>query len=348
MSIQGEIREEGRTLVSGRGVDHSIGGIGHLFARYRSIPEMLANSHLRSLGPMGEDAERQVDQRVIRVALERLVVVQDMMRLGLTFPLSDPIGTPILSWDQISQMDSAFRSMIPGQGEDQLPERPRLSVPIYATWSTSSLDIRTLRASQRSGSPLDLEFVSTMTRSVNERIEDAAINGAGLTVKSNATPGLINAPNVNTMVYGGGTAWDDAAKTGVQILADVKEMIIKLQAKNYFGPYILWIPSTYGIKIAVTQYTADFPMTIKSMLQTVDTGSGPLVINTADQLPTDRTVMAQMTSDVLDIIDGQQPMAISWTSPDGWRVFITVLAFEVPRTRDTFENQSGIVTGFTS
>jgi hypothetical protein len=342
VQIAGEVRETGRIPLVGAGsVPSSAGGIGHLFARFNSIDEM------RACGPLPEDAQRQIDERVVRVALNRLVVVRNLMEAGLVFPLDDPIGTPELIWDQISQMNDAKRAMIPGHGERQLPDRPRITLPIYCTYATNSIDIRTLRASQKSGAPLDLEFISTMTRSVNERIEDAAINGALVTVKGNTTPGLINAPSVGTFVYAGGEAWDAAGKTGAEILEDVLGMIKVLQGVFYFGPYHLWIPTLYGVALA-NQYTADFPRTIRSMLEDIDVGGGKLTISVADQLPADRTVMAQMTSDVVDIVDGQQPTAFSWTSPDGWNVFITVLAFEVPRTRDTITGQSGIVTGFTS
>lgn len=302
-------------------------------------------AELRALSPLEENAQKLVDQAVVRVGLERLTVVADILGAGLRFPLADPLSVMEVQWEQISKTGGAQRTMSPeARGEYQAPDRNIKRVPIYITTDDFSVNIRTLRASQRIGTPIDTTLVEDATRRVNEALEDAMINGTSLVSGGYSTPGLINAPNVNTFHYGGGEAWDVAGHDGNDILTDVLGMIAVMQGDNMFGPYNLYVNTTYGNKLN-DDFKANSDLTIMQRLEQINVGGRNLRVVVADRIPADNTILVQMTSDVVDIIDGQRPTVVPWASPSGMTLFWMVMAIVVPRVKDTYDGTSGILVG---
>ena len=303
---------------------------------------------LRAATPLPEDAQRVIDQAVVDVGVERLVVAQDLLTDGLAFPLTDAMSVMEVQWEVRSKTGGAQRTMHPSaRGENQLPDRLPRRIPVYLTTDDFHLGIRTLLASQRVNAPLDLSMVQDATRRVNEGIEDAAINGTAVQVDGNTTPGVLNAPNVNTHTYAGSEAWDAAGKTGQEIVDDVLAMIDLAQADRRYGPYNLYVNTTYGnaLNKNFSDGVTTFPITIREQLEKIEAGGRTIRVRVADQMPTNRTALIQMTSDVIDIINGQAPTVVPFTSPDGMTLHWMVLAIQVPRVRDDYDGGSGIVTG---
>lgn len=308
-----------------------------------------ANSiaELRSLSPLPDDAQKLIDDKVIEVGLERLTIFADVLAAGLTFPITNPLSILNVQWEQISKSGGAQRTMSPGaRGENQLVDRAIQNIPVYVTTDDFNLNIRTLMASQRTGQPLDLTQIGQATRRVNEALEDAIINGAAVTVGGNTTPGILNAPNANTNTYVDSESWTDAGHSGEDIVTDVLAMVDTLQADNMFGPYSFYMPTTYGNKLN-EDFKSATSGTIRQRLEEIDAG-GKITFKVADRLGLDRTILMQMTSDVIDIIDGEQPTVVPYLSPDGFTFYWIVMAIQVPRLKDDFDGQSGICLGFTS
>lgn len=301
----------------------------------------LSIASLRTLSPLSDKAQIMVDKAVVEVGLQRLTVAADVMAAGLTYPLSDPLSVTQLEWENISKTGGAQRTMTPSaRGEFQLPNRSLGRLPIYLTTDDFSLGIRTLRMSQRVGQPLDMTLVQQATRRVNEAIEDAMINGAGLVVGGYGAPGLLNAPNANTQSIS--TAWTSA--TGDQIYADVMAMIGKLQADLKFGPYNIYVGTNYGNAL-FADFKANSDKSIINRLQEITAGGRPIQIKVADMMPPTTVVMVQMTNEVVEMVMGQPPTVIPWTSLDGFTLFWLVMAIMVQRVRSDYEGNSGIVIG---
>src|SRR5262245_53787094 len=134
---------------------------------------------LRTLAPMQDKAQVVIDRAVVEVGLQRLVIAADIMAAGLTYPLTDPLSVTQLEWNSMNKIGAAQRTMSPSaRGEAQLPVLTPNRLPIYLTTDKFELDIRTLKVSQRVGTPLDTAVIKQKVRAVNEAIEDATINGA--------------------------------------------------------------------------------------------------------------------------------------------------------------------------
>lgn len=307
-------------------------------------------AELRAMSPLEENAQKIVDKAVVEVGLERLVIADDIISAGLTFPLTDPLSVMEVQWEQISKTGGAQRTMNPSaRGENQLPDRRQKRVPVYLTTDDFFVGIRTLRASQRVGTPLDLTLVQQATRRVNEAIEDATINGAGVQVDGYTTPGLLTAPNANTQALTvDWTAANVVGTTGPAMVNDVLAMIGKAQADKKFGPYNLYMGTVAG-NVIEGDFKVNTTDTIRQRLERITAGGRPINVRVADQFPGASTgnqvALVQMTSDVVDMIDGQAPTVVPWTSADGFTLFWLVLAIMVPRFRDDYDGNSGIVLG---
>lgn len=328
-----------KRFLSGAGLAQAPGPLSNALLSINSIDD------LRAYSPLPDEAQRLIDTAVVSVGLERLTLVADLYAAGLTFPLADPLSVMELYWERDSKIGHAKRMMLPNaRGENQLVNRDGLRIPIYATVEDFNLNVRTLRASLRAGTPLDTSMVAQAVRRVNESIEDAAINGAGLAVGGNTAYGILTHPNANTQAYSGGEAWTAAAHDGEDILGDVLNMVDALQADNMFGPYRLYVNTTYGNKLN-EDFKANSDKTILQRLQEMTFEGQPLTVRVADRLPANYTALVQMTSNVVDVIDGQQPTVISWASANGMEQFFMVLAFVIPRIKAAIDGTCGICVG---
>jgi hypothetical protein len=330
-------------------------------ALLRSLGEQgeLSIPALRALSPLSDKAQVMVDKAVVEVGLERLVFAADLMAEGLTYSLPDPLSVTQLEWDQGNKIGTAQRTMSPAaRGENQLQDRKHKRLPIYLTTDDFSLGIRTLKMSERVGQPLDTAMIKQSVRRVNESIEDAAINGAttldgqALTVAGYGAPGLLNAPNANTQALSvDWTAANVVGTTGPAMINDVLAMIAKAQADLKYGPYNLYIGTTAGTVIE-GDFKVNTTDTIRERLERIQVGGRPLRIRIADRMPNSATgtqiALVQMTSDVVEMVNGQPPTVIPWTSLDGFTLYWLIMAIMVPRVRDDYDGNSGVVLGVKS
>lgn len=308
-----------------------------------SIPE------LRSLAPLPVDAQRLIDNAVVKVGRERLVIVDDLLNANLTYPLPDPLSVMELYWESEIEAGHAIRTMLPdARGERQIGQRTGHRVPIYITMDDFSFNIRTLRASERVGAPLDTTAVESATRNVNEATEDAVWNGFSdqsgnlIKVAGNSAVGILNAPDVATQAYVDGESWAVAGHSGEDIVADVLAMIDQAVADKFYGPFNFYMPLNYASKLNQDFKSATSGTILERLLAIKTDGGRGINFRPVAQLPANRTALVQMTSDVIDLVVGQTPTEVSWSSPDGFRYYAVIMAVIVQRLKNAGK---GIVLG---
>lgn len=316
---------------------------------FRAMEAMIGaeGGSFRALAPLPDRAQVVLDNAVVKVGMERLTFAADIMAAGLTYNLNDPLSITQLAWNSSNRVGAAQRTMSPSaRGENKLPAVLENRLPVYLTTDNFHLDIRTLRMSQRVGMPLDTTLIEQCTRSVNEAIEDAAINGAttidgqDLQVAGYKAPGLVNAPNAATQALTAAN-WD-ATPVAANILADVMSMMQKLRANKKYGPYRLYVNTDVGAYLDNDYVSAAPQNTIKERLLKLE---GLQAIRTADLMPAAKVVLVQMTSDVIDMVVGQAPTVIPYTSLDGFTFHNLVMAIMIPRVRSDYDNKSGVCIG---
>ncbi len=304
---------------------------------------------LRTLAPMQDKAQVVIDKAVVEVGLQRLTVVADIMAAGLTYTLTDPLSIAQLEWNAMSKVGAAQRTMNPSsRGENKIPIMTPNRLPIYLTTDDFQIDIRTLKTSQRIGTPLDTTLVKQCTRSVNEAIEDAMINGTttldgqDLQVAGYKAYGLLNAPGAETQALTA-AAWS-TAPVGSTVFTQTQAMIALLQANKKFGPYRMYVGTAVGNALDSDYNSTNNAqgLTIKQRLLQISTLQD---VKVADLLPATKVVLVQMTSDVVDIVVGQPPTVIPWTSLDGFTIHNLVMAIMIPRVRSDYNGDSGVAIG---
>lgn len=305
-------------------------------------------ARFRAMSPLPPDSQQIIDDAVIRVGRQNLAIVDDLISEGLTRPLPNWLSVLEIGVDKVNEVGHAIRTMdLDVRGERQVMDRIRAVIPVFATHDDFSFGARELAAAERVGQPLDDAHVEQAVRNVNVAIEDQAINGAGFNVNGNSAPGLLTAPS-NTFQYTGtNKAWDHASKTGAEIVTDVLGMISVAKADNFTGPFNFYIPSDYdsALNKNYSDGTTTFDQTIRERLEKIQSGGRAIRIRAADLLPDDRVVMVQMTSNVIDVVIGQQPVPVSWLSNNGWRRFFVVLACMITRIKTDYNGGAGIVVG---
>ena len=314
---------------------------------FRLMEQNVESDGFRAAAPLPENSQRLIDDSVVEVGTERLTVVADVLAAGLTYNLTDPLSVTQLEWMASNKVGNAQRTMSPEvRQENFLPDMLANRLPIYLTTSGFELDIRTLRMSRRVGLPLDTANVKSSTRAVNEALEDAMINGAttldgqDLQVAGYKAPGLVNAPNAATQALTL-ASWD-SSPVAADILSQTMLMMAKLRANKKYGPYRMYLNTEVGAAFDNDYVTASPQNTIRERLLKLEGLAG---IHTADMMPANKVVLVQMTSDVLDIVVGQRPTVIPWTSLSGMTFHNLIMAIMVPRIKWDYNNKSGICIG---
>lgn len=324
---------------------------------FENIQRVLADPsvNFRALSPLPEKAQVVIDSAVTRVGLDRLSVVKTLLGAGLRYNLTDPLSVTQLEWYGRSKAANATRSMSPeSRDENFLTDLLQARLPIYLTKATFFLDIRTLRMSQRVGMPLDTSNIEEGTRAVNESIEDAMINGAqtldgvDLQVAGYKAPGLLNAPGAATGNLTA-SAWTGATPAPATVFQEVQTALNKLRANKRFGPYAMFTPINVSSALDADYGVSSPGVSIRDRLLKTE---GLQSIQTADLLPQGdaqgngaKVVIVQLTSDIVDVVVGQMPTVIPWTSISGFTFYNMVMAIMIPRVKVDYTGKTGIYVG---
>lgn len=290
---------------------------------------------LRTNGTLRKDEWIAYDTAVVEVARKRLGAVGDLLSAGLRMDLPNALGTTRLEWENISDMDAAQITMSgisESQNDRVVYELQSLPIPIIH--KDFNINVRVLEASRKTGQALDVTQAQYATRKVSEQIESVLFNGATVLGSNNPIYGYRTAPARNT---GSLTAtWMTA--TGEQIVGDVLTMIGALVADNMYGPYTIYVSAAVFTKLG-NDYKAGSDKTIISRILEIPGIAG---VKSTKDIANTEVLMVQMSSDVVDMVDGIQPTMVEWESHGGFIVHFKVLAIMLPRVRNDFLDQSGI------
>lgn len=291
---------------------------------------------LRTNGVLRKDEWIQFDNTVIQIARANLVGVADLMSRGLTYPIANALGITRVEWERISDITPAEISMSGiKESENDRPVYDLASVPLPIFHKDFTVNIRALEASRRGGNPLDTTTAALAARKVAELMETTLFNGATVLGSNNAIYGYTTAPNRNT---GSTTAdWDTA--TGANIMTDVLAMIGKAVTDNFFGPYVLYVSAGSFVHMG-DDFKAESDRTIMERVMAVPQISA---IRPTKDIVAGTVLLIQMSSDVVDLVDGLGPTTVEWESHGGMVMHFKVLAIMVPRMKSDYNTQSGIV-----
>lgn len=284
------------------------------------------------------DEWKDLDRSVIQIATDRLVAVADLQSMGLVHNLGS-IGQTITQWEELSDMTSANISMSGiSRGEKDSANFDNAAVPVPIVHKDFEINLRRLEASRIFGESLDVTQAAIAARKVAEASEDMLFAGNSIQVNGETIYGYTTHPQRNT--HSLGTAWD-AESDNANILADVIAMMDKARADGYYGPYNLYIPSDYeGVMDEDFQAGSGDIRTVRQRLLQLN---GLNAIKVADRLADNNVVLVQMTRDVVDLAVAQDITTVQWDEQGGMVAQFKVMAVWVPRVKNDFDGNSGIV-----
>ena len=181
-----------------------------------------------------DDEWREVDATVVDVATRRLNGIMDLRNMNLIRTLGG-IGTLLAQYEKQGDMTDADINMrIEAPGDEDKVEWELASVPVPVVHKNFRIDARSLDASRRMGSGLDVTQAAVATRKVAEGLEDLLFNGSGsIVVNGQKIHGYTTEPNRNTM--NGAGDWGS-------IPTRSRKAITVARKDNHHGPFMVYVP----------------------------------------------------------------------------------------------------------
>ena len=311
----------------------SSGGVGE-----RLIQSGFNINALRTNDVLRKDEWSQLDTALIEVARKRLPLVTALIGAGLSFDIGNGLGTTILEWEQVSDMEPADVSMsgvTRGQGDTL--EYTLQSMPLPIIHKDFTINIRKLEASRTLGQPLDTAQAQLAGRLVAEETEKMVILGHATRVGAAQIYGLSNVPNSQAVTM---TAAWDTTSVAVDYVTDTLAAIAALASDFMYGPYAL--VTNYTTKNRMQNDYIATDITGDTILDRVKKIDGISSVIASHDVPADTAYIFQLTSDVIDEVVGLQPTTVQWETQGGMMMHFKVMSIMIPRLRWTCTLRSGV------
>lgn len=310
---------------------------GFISTAQRFMAGGLSTNSLRTNALLRDDEWKRIDDRVIAVARERLVGVDDLRAAGLTVDIGG-LGVLVAEYEKISDMEPAQQSLAGvTEGEEDLPEFTLAGVPIPITHKDFRVNVRHLEASRTRGASIDTSAAELAARLVAEKLEDTLFNGSSISFGSNTLPGYTTFTDRVTGSLNG----DWATATGEEIVADMNAMVGAAEAINYFGPFTAYVPQS-DMQYLRADYDTSTTTFNKTILQRVLEIDAISAVRPTTKL-TDEVLLVQMTSDVIDMPVGSDIVTVEWDSKGGLTQHFKIMAAMAPRLKSDANGSTGIV-----
>lgn len=294
---------------------------------------------------------------IVRTAFrKRLRAWSDLMATN-SYGGFDGMSTMMLEYQTMSDPGEAivdFDGMSEGRNDQPLFKLEGLPLPI--THSDFWFPERLLAVSRKSGTPLNTRMAEAASRRVAEMVEktligtvtgptlgSAAAGGAGIAYgRAPSVYGYTNHPartTVTTFAVPTGTNTDTT-------VSDVLGALQTLKNLNFFGPYMIYHSTDWdryldGDYYAMTTSGSVAPTkTLRQRLREID---GVQDVRRLDFLTSTYTmIIVQMTSDVVQAVNGMDVNVIQWPSMGGMRINFKVMAIQAPLITPDYSDNLGI------
>jgi uncharacterized linocin/CFP29 family protein len=292
---------------------------------------------LRTNAVLMRDEWKAFDQTVVDITRENLVAVAEIMNRGLVYNLPNALGSLTLEWQEI--LDDLVEAEVSMSGLNEAT-KDRLSfgtraMPIPIIHKEFFYNLRFLEAARRHGRQVETDHAAIATRKVAEKIEGILFSGLAIAQSQGVIYGFLNHPDRNT----GSATGSWAVMTGEQMVGDVIRMLAIMTVNYMVGPFVLFIPLTAAAHMG-DDYKANSDKTIWERIMAIP---GIQKIVATPKLTGNQALLVQMTSDVVQMIDGLQPTMVEWETRGGFEFNFKIIAIMLPRIRSSGNRKSGIV-----
>lgn len=290
---------------------------------------LTANSLLR------KDEWEELDREVTEAVHQNLNIVQDLRDAGLVRVLGGP-GTMVSQFNVASEKVIATTSMTGDTVERDRVEKRLRSWPVPVIHSEYKIGWRELDASRRAGDALDTTEAMESGVAVAEKLESMTVDGdSNIVVGGAGIDGLtsITGRDTDTATNYGGGDFGTALNGPKTVLG----MISALAAKNYYGPF--------GVYVANTQYWQLLtPLANRSGsdLQSILDIPQVQFCKPNQTLAAGEVVLVQLTRNVIDVAIALDIMNREWRSGDELSFYGKVMGVMVVRIKLDFAGNIGV------
>lgn len=302
--------------------------------------EFVANAN----ATLRKDEWIELDRVVVKAAKERLNLVGDLRRAGLSMTIAGGMGKTILQTQNQSDINAASISM--NGNDDNQNDRPLYdltNLPLPIIHKDFTIDARQLAASRQGGSPLDTSMAALASRQVADTAEQLATGVLTTYSYGGGTVyGLVNFPDrlTKSMTLPTATGW--TGKTFIDEILDMRQQSV--DAKHY-GPFKLYVSPNWDRFLDADYADAKGDNTLRMRTEAINTITG---VTTLDFLTGFQVVLVQQTEDVIRMINGMDPTTLQWETNGGLQINFKVMTIMVPQLRADFNGNTGIVHGTAS
>jgi hypothetical protein len=286
---------------------------------------------------------------------KRLRAWTDLMSAS-SFGGFDGMSTMVLEYQTMSDPGEAvvdFDGMTEGRADQPLFKLEGLPLPI--THSDFWFPERLLAISRRNGTPLNTRMAEAAGRRVAESVEKTLIGTLVGPTLGNAAAGTAGiAYGRAATVHGYTTHPARSTKTDItapsaggwtaQTLID--ELLVArdtMYGNNFFGPFMLY-HSTDWDKYLDDDYSTTADAGSKTLRMRIRDIEGFQDMRRLDFLTSTFTIlMVQMTSDVVQAVNGMDINTVQWPTMGGMRVNFKVMTIQVPLMTPDYQDRLGVM-----
>jgi uncharacterized linocin/CFP29 family protein len=327
--------DSGNTLFAG----NSGTWAGQQFLAAMKRGEPLTTAALRDCDTLRKDEWVDFDEALVEEGVIRLRAVADLLGAGLVHNVTNGLGKTVHQYEKMYDMAEAEVSMDGNaMSENDRIEFELAQLPLPITHKDFFIQLRTLMASRERGESLDTTQARVAGRLVAEATEDMLLNGSAKVFGGLPIYGYTTFPDRNTESFQT-TDWDDAAKTGADMLTDILVCKAALEADRFYGPY--WVYASSGASRNLEKdFKAESDKTVRQRLLEIDQIDR---IQICDQLDAATLVMVQGTRDVAMMVNGEPLQTIQWDIKGGFTVNFKAFQISIPLVRSDAQGRCGIV-----
>jgi len=285
------------------------------------------------------DEWKAIDQAIVKIARERLVAANDLQANGLTYPISNGLGSTVLQWETQSDFEAAEMDMEArkSSAEDRTVFETNY-MPLPIIHKSFSISLRTLEASRTSGDPLDTVNAENAARQVVEKVEDVILLGASSFAYGGGTLyGYKDHINRNTVTLA--SNWDASSTTGEDILDDVLAMLKSATNDRHYGDFILYIPTDYD-DILDNDFKSYSDKSIRQRLLEIPKIQA---IRAADRLTDNHVLLVEMRPETVKLVIGLPMTTLQWEEQGGLLLKFKIMTIMLPWIRSDQDGRLGIV-----
>ena len=282
----------------------------------------------------------KLDEVIVPAAKARLKLVADLRGAGLEYGLNG-MGYTVLQTERMGDIGDASISMDGlREGTNDRPEFDLINLPLPIIHKDFSFSARQIAASRNGQTPLDTSMAELAARKVAEEAEKLAIGVASsYTFGGGTIYGLIN---YTGRLLADITAPTESGWTPATLVTEVLTMIQTAQDAYHYGPYMLYMGSSWNQYLDRDYNAAYQTGTLRSRLKMIENLSD---VRTLDYLTGFNVVLVQMSSDVVREVVGMDITTVQWETNGGMLINFKVMAILVPQVRADINGKCGIVHG---